>query len=133
MKNQITLVSPPDDVLLDANRIILVDLDQDQTQLVSEALLTFESIPPTVLYVWKMGNSVEWLLDKKSKVDLIIFNANSGPNGAVELIIGYMAAQSNSFYLGDLKDLSKANPRAIYDINSLKEILTKNFKNYETQ
>jgi hypothetical protein len=133
MKNQITLVSPPDDVLHDALRIILVDLDQEQTQLVSEAFLTFETIPATVLYVWKMGNSIEWLLDKKSKADLIIFNANSGPNGAIEIVVGYMAAQSNSYYLGNLKDLSKANPRAIYDIDSLKGILTRHFNKYETQ
>jgi hypothetical protein len=131
MTNQITLVSPPDDVLHDAIRILLVELDQDQTQLVSEAFLTFESVPPTVLYVWRMGNPIEWLLDKKSKTDLIIFNANTTSNGAIELIIGYIAAQSNSYYLGNLKDLSKANPRAIYDIDSLKEILTIQFKKYE--
>jgi hypothetical protein len=131
MTNQITLVSPPDDVLHDAIRILLVELNQDQTQLVSEAFLTFDSVPPTVLYVWKMGDSVEWLLDKKIKTDLIIFNADASPNGAIELIIGYIAAQPNSYYLGNLKDLSKANPRAIYDINSLKEILTRQFKKYE--
>jgi hypothetical protein len=131
MKNQITLVSPPDDVLHDAIRILLVELDQDQTQLISEAFLTFESLPPTVLYVWRMGDSIEWLLDKKSKTDLIVFNANASPNGAIELIIGYIAAQSNSYYLGTLKDLNKANPRAIYDIDSLKEILTIQFKKYE--
>ena len=131
MTNQITLVSPPDDVLHDAIRILLVELDQDQTQLVSEAFLTFESVPPTVLYVWRMGNPMEWLLDKKSKTDLIIFNADTIPNGAVELIIGYIAAQSNSYYLGNLKDLNKANPRAIHDIDSLKEILTIQFRKYE--
>jgi len=131
MKNQITFVSPPDDVLHDAIRILLVELDQDQTQLISEAFLTFESLPPTVLYVWRMGDSIEWLLDKKSKTDLIVFNANASPNGAIELIIGYIAAQSNSYYLGTLKDLNKANPRAIYDIDSLKEILTIQFKKYE--
>lgn len=131
MTNQITLISPPDDMLHDAIRILLVELDQDQTQLISEAFLTFESVPPVVLYVWRMGNPVEWLLDKKAKSDLIIFNADASPNGAVELIIGYIAAQSNSYYLGNLKDLSKANPRAIYDIDSLKEILTIEFRKYE--
>jgi hypothetical protein len=131
MTNQITLVSPPDDVLHEAIRILLVELDQDQTQLVSEAFLTFESVPPTVLYVWRMGNPIEWLLDKKLKTDLIIFNADAIPNGAIELIIGYVAAQSNSYYLGNLKGLSKANPRAIYDIDSLKEILTRQFNKYE--
>jgi hypothetical protein len=133
MKNQITLVSPPDDVLHDALRIMLVELDQEQTQLISEAFLTFESVPPTVLYVWKMGDSIEWLLDKKLKTDLIIFNAGASPNGAIELIIGYIAAQSNAYYLGNLKDLSKANPRAIYNIDSLKEILTRQFNKYEIQ
>lgn len=133
MKNQITLVSPPDDILHDGLRIILVNLDQEQTQMVSEALLTFESVPPLVLYVWNMGNSIEWLLDKKSKSDLIMFNANSEPNGAIELIIGYMAAHSNSIYMGNLKDLSKANPRAIYDVESLREIFIQIFKKYETQ
>lgn len=129
MKNQITLVSPPDDVLHDALRIILVDLDQEQTQLMSEALLTFESVPPTVLYVWASSNQVEWLLDKKSKAHLIIFNAGST---ADELVTGYIAAQSNAYYLGDLKTLSKANPRAIYDMDSLKEVFTQHFRKYET-
>jgi hypothetical protein len=131
MTNQITLVSPPDDVLHDAVRILLVELDQDQTQLISEAFLAFESVPPTVLYVWKMGNPIEWLLDKKTKTDIIIFNADVSPNGAIEIIIGYMAAQLNSYYLGNLKDLSIANPKAIHDIDSLKDILTRQFKKYE--
>lgn len=133
MKNQITLVSPPDDVLHDAVRIILVGLTQDQTQLISEALLTFDTVPPTVLYVWKQGDKIDWLLDKKPKSDLIIFNADTNPNGMIEIVVGYLAAQSNSYYLGSLKDLDKANPRAIYTIDDLKEIFSIEFKKYEKQ
>ena len=129
MKNQITLVSPPDDVLHDGLRFILVDLFADQTQLISEALLAIEEVPPSILYVWRTGDPVNWLLDKKSKVDCIIFNADTENH----LILGYLAAQNNSYYMGNLKELSVANKRAIYDIESLKDVFNHYFKKYETQ
>ena len=110
MTNQITLVSTPDDVLHDAVRLLLVDLTQEQTQAISEALMSIEDIPATVIYVWSSQDSASWLIDKKLKSQLIVFNADSEKSE----IVGYLAAQSNSCYFGFLKDLSILNKRAIY-------------------
>ena len=124
MTNQITLVSAPDDVLHDAVRLLLVDLTQEQTQAISEALMSIEDIPATVIYVWSSQDSVSWLIDKKLKSQLIIFNADSEKSE----IVGYLSAQSNSCYFGFLKDLAVLNKRAIYSAEDLKEIIDKQFK-----
>jgi hypothetical protein len=127
MTNQITLVSAPDDVLHDAVRLLLVDLTQEQTQAISEALMSIENIPATVIYVWSSQDSASWLIDKKLKSQLIIFNADSEKSE----IVGYLSAQSNSCYFGFLKDLAVLNKRAIYSAEDLKEIIDKQFKKYE--
>jgi hypothetical protein len=129
--NKITLVTSPDDVPIDAFRILCVELTHDQSQMVSDAITRLEDVVDTVIYVWKMGDSVEWLLDKKPKSDIILFNADIEFNGAIELITGYMAAQPNSYYFGLLKSLGNANKRDIYDIVSLQETLNINIKKYE--
>jgi hypothetical protein len=129
MTNQITLVSSPDDVLHDAVRLLLVDLNQEQTQAISEALMTVENIPATVIYVWSNIDPVEWLIDKKLKSQIIVFNADSEKSE----IVGYLAAQQNSFYFGFLKNLEVLNKRAIYSSEDLKGIINHHFKKYETQ
>lgn len=128
--NQISLVTAPDDVLHDALRITLVQLNPEQTQAVSDVLTSLETIPPMVLYVWQMGNPISWLLDKKAKSNIIIFNGNIPSDGATELIVGYIAAHSNSYYFGTLKDLSQANPRAIYSTEDLKELINLQIEKY---
>jgi hypothetical protein len=127
MKNQITLVSAPDDVLHDAVRILLVDLTQEQTQVVSESLMSFDTIPPTVVYVWSSKDTVEWLADKRLKSHAIIFNADSDKSE----IVGYLASQSNTHYFGTLKDLGVLNKRTIYSTDDFKGIITRYFKQYE--
>jgi hypothetical protein len=72
-----------------------------------------------------MGDSIEWLMDKITKGDLIIFNASPTHNGAIELIIGWVAAQPQSYYFGNLKDLHIANDRAIYSVNEILTLLEK--------
>ena len=79
-----------------------------------------------------MGNPVDWLLTVKPKANLIIFNADSSANGAIELIIGYMAAQSNSYYFGTLRDLNKVNDSIIYAKEDLKKLFLNTLENYET-
>jgi hypothetical protein len=124
MKSQITLVSPPDDVYHTAVRILLVDLDQDQTQVISESLLKISDVPNVILYVWNNDNEISWLFDKHLKSDLIVFNADS----IKQEVIGFMAAQTNSCYFGTLKDLSIVNNKAIYNIEMFTDILTKLFE-----
>jgi len=133
MTNSVIVVTPPDDTLLDGVRIALVDLAPDQTQIISDSLKEINNNNRVILYYWKMGNPVDWLLNIKPKADLIIFNADAQANGAIELIIGYMAAQSNSYYFGTLRDLNKVNDSVIYSKEDLKELLLTTLENYETQ
>jgi hypothetical protein len=126
MSDQIIVVTAPDDVQLDATRILLVDLNVEQSQIVSNALLQLENLKnPVISYVWKMGDSVTWLLDKNIKSDVVIFNAEPVQNGASELIIGYIAAQPGSHYFGILRDLQQANNRVIYTSDDILHLLEK--------
>jgi hypothetical protein len=126
MSDKVILVTPPDDILVDGLRILLIDLTQEQTQLVSEVFTKLKSIPTIVTYVWNSINETEWLLDKKIKSDLIIFNANSEN----DVIIGYMAAQPNSYYFGELKNLKIANNSAIYSAEELLILMEKTISKY---
>lgn len=128
MTDRVIVVTPPDDLpLKDGIRILCVDLKSDQTQVVSDAFNLLEANETLITYIWKIGNPVEWLLDKKQKSQLILFNAESD----YELIVGYMAAQANSYYFGTLKTLNKANDCAIYDTTQMLNILENIIKNYE--
>jgi hypothetical protein len=104
----------------------LVDLVPEQQQIVSNALAQLATIPNVVLYIWNSSDDASWLLDKKSKSDTIIFNANSEN----DVIIGYMAAQSNSHYFGTLKILSLVNNSTIYNIEQVSTILENVIKQY---
>lgn len=125
MSDRILVVTAPDDTVLDGIRILAVNLTQEQGQVVSNALLQFNNFNFNVInYVWKTGDDVNWLLDKKSKSDVIIFNADVDNN----TITGYLSAQIKSCYFGTLKDLYLANDRAIYsieDVLTLLEIIVK--------
>jgi len=126
MNNKVVLVTPPDDVLYDGVRIALVGLSTPQADMLTKALNLFDSIPMTVIYVWN-SNEVPWLIDKKHKCDLIIFNAEyQDPT-----LVGYLSAHTNSYYLGTLKTLGIINNRVIHDIDQLFQILEEAIKNYE--
>lgn len=126
MTNKVLLVTAPDDVLVDGIRILLVDIVPEQQQIISDALTKLDNSPDIVLYVWNSVNDTAWLLDKKLKSDAIIFNANSEN----DVIIGYMAAQSNSHYFGTLKILSMVNKSTIYDTDQVLIILENKIKQY---
>lgn len=119
MTEKVLIVSAPDDVLDDGLRILFVDLTDSQGSIISQALSETTLTCPIIAYIWKMGDSTNWMLDKKHKSDLIIFNAESTNN----TVVGYMAAQKNSYYFGTLRDLSGVNKSAVYDVSSIKEIL----------
>jgi hypothetical protein len=125
MTDKILVITAPDDAPLDGVRILAVNLTQEQGHIVSNALLEFDNFNINVInYVWKTGEDVSWLLDKKAKSDVIIFNADSDDN----TVTGYLSAQSKSCYFGTLKDLHLANNRAIYsieDVLTLLEIIVK--------
>ncbi len=125
MTDRILIVTPPDDILLDGIRIAHVNLSDEQSNIVSAALMD-SALPHTIVnYVWKMGNPVDWLLDKIAKSDLIIFNADGPMDPGREIIIGWTAAQPQSYYFGNLKDLHQANDRAIYNSDNVLSLLEK--------
>lgn len=126
MTNKVLLVTAPDDVLVDGIRILLVDIVPEQQQIISDALTLLDNSPDIVLYVWNSANDTAWLLDKKLKSDAVIFNAD----GENDVIIGYMAAQSNSHYFGTLKILSVVNKSTIYDTDQVLIILENKIKQY---
>ena len=127
MTGQVLVVTTPDDVMIDGFRLLLVDLDADQTKTISDSLLKISSDTSVITYMWGSNDDSYWLLDKKAKSDLIIFNANSQN----ELIVGYMAAQKNSHYFGTLKTLAQANAKAIYASEDCESLITFNLNNHE--
>lgn len=128
MTNQVIVVTPPDDVFLkDGVRVLCVDLRSEHTQVVSDAVNLLKSNETLIVYVWKKENSVNWLLDKKQKSQIILFNAESD----YEQIVGYIAAQANSYYFGTLRNLQEVNDKAIYDKDQLLNVLEITLKQHE--
>jgi hypothetical protein len=120
MSDKILVVTPPDDTLLNGIRILHVELNEEQSQIASSALINSNTQHTIINYVWKMSDSVEWLIDKITKSNFILFNANSDAN---DLIIGYIAAQPNSYYFGTLRDLNLVNNSVIYNADQIINIL----------
>lgn len=126
MTDKVILVTPPDDFLEDSIRILAVDLDIVQSQLLSHSLTMLEKIPNITIYVWKNSDDINWLFDKKLKSDIILFNANSEN----QTLVGYFAAQKNSYYFGDLKTLHQVKKSAIYTVDRCIDILKEMIENY---
>jgi hypothetical protein len=121
MSNQIKIITSPDDSLEDSNRMLLVDLTTEQSQIVSETLSRLDQFSDIIIYVWKNGDDLDWLFDKKHKSKFIIFNADS----LNQTLIGYFSAQPDSYYFGTLKDLNRVNKSVIYDIDQCFTAVTK--------
>lgn len=119
MTDRVLLVTSPDDILDDGYRLLIVDLDRDQTQFISSVLNQLEIKNTIIVYVWKFGDAIEWLIDKKHKSNYIIFNANSQN----QTLVGYLSAQKNSSYLGTLLSLNSVNKSAIISIEQCCNIL----------
>ena len=126
MADKVLVVTSPDDVLIDGYRILVAGLTPEQSKIVSDTLLKIKYSGNVILYLWDAGDN-EWLLDKKHKSDLIIFNADHEN----QALVGYMSAQKNSHYFGHLKFLASANAKAIYASEDLENLLTLILNNYE--
>ena len=109
MTAKIVLVTPPDDVLIDGARILLVNLDSEHEMMLSDYLKS-KIHSNCVVYLAKSVYDFDWLIDKKQKSDYIIFNADHHS----DLLNGYLAAQKNSAYFGTLKNLYRVNNNVIY-------------------
>lgn len=125
--DNILVVTPPDDIHTDGFRLLLVDLTPDQSQIVSDSLLHLKSLPSVVVYSWKSDDLDEWLLQKKKKSDLIIFNAESSKH----LLIGYLSAQINTYYFGTLRTLSTVNNRVLLNTDQCIELLDSYIATYK--
>ena len=121
MNDKILAITAPDDDLRDGSRYLLVDLNEDQMAIISQALNQIGSFSNLILYMWKPGEDYTWLLDKKLKSDVIIFNADSHDH----TLVGYLAAQPNACYFGTLKNIGDANKNAIYEVAQIVDILEK--------
>lgn len=111
--NSICLVTPPDDVLYKAKRLLLVDLTLDQQNFVSDVLR--ETSSNFVVYVWNVGDDIEWLLDKQLKSDVVLVNLQS----TEQLVVGYFLGYRKTFYFGDSKKVQKFSANAIYSTEQL--------------
>jgi hypothetical protein len=119
MNEIITVVTPPDDFLEDGPRILLVGLEPHQTNLVSEALRRIDNQNFIVYMFDETSNAVEWMVDKKHKSSIILFNADMQD----QTVAGYVSAQRNSYYFGTLKSIGIINKNAIYSIEQLIQIM----------
>ena len=132
MTEKILVVTPPDDILLQGIRILHVNLNEEQSAVVSTSLMQ-STLPHNIInYVWKMGDRIDWLLEKSTKADIIIFNAtNYNGDSGLAVVLGWTAAQPQSYYFGDLKDLQLVNDRAIYTSDDLLNLMEKISKRHD--
>ena len=124
--NKITLVTFPDDVLHDGVRILIFDLTPAHTQLISGVLYNMKEIQNTVIYVSNGQDDTQWALDKKQKCSIILYNAESQN----QTMVGYLTAQSNSYYFGELKTLSSVNNNKIISKEQIEMIMEDQYKKY---
>jgi hypothetical protein len=127
MTNKVTLVTAPDDVIVDGLRILLVGLTSAQSAVVSDALNNLTTIPNTIIYIWNQHDDLVWLFDKKHKSQLVIFNSEIDNRE----LVGYFSAYAKSHYFGILRSLEIINNRAIYDLDQLLIILKEQIQIYE--
>ena len=126
VNNKLTLVTPPDDILVDGVRILVFDLAQAHTQLISSVLYNMEEIENTIIYVCNGQDDSTWILDKKQKCSIIIYNAESEN----QTMVGYLAAQSNSHYFGELRSLGSVNNNKIISREQIEMIMEDQYKKY---
>ena len=128
MENKIILVTPPDDITHDGLRILAYDLYSEHSKIVSDCLSQLDNIPKIIVYVANGNDDPKWVIDKKQKCSIIVFNAESQD----QTMIGYLAAHHNSHYFGNLKSIAGANPSVIQDLTQLKTIMEDQIIKYET-
>lgn len=120
MTAKILIVTPPDDTLLQGTRLLHVNLDENQSSVVSAALLNWTRLDNVINYVWHQGQPMDWLFSAVIKSHLIIFNAD---HTQCDLLNGYLAALSKSFYFGNLKHLHMVNDHVILDSDQVTQLV----------
>lgn len=121
MIDKITIVTYPDDYLLDGFRILFVDLTIHQKEMLSRAILSLELADNLICYSYQAVEDVSWAIDKSIKSQLVVVNADSEN----QALIGYLLSKSNCYYIGNLKGLNTIIDRVIYDSDQFIDILNK--------
>jgi hypothetical protein len=121
------IITHPDDKIINGARLLCVDLSPEQSQLVSDTVTSLNSSSDLAIYVWRSGDPVSWLLDKKDKSDIILINADS----IHQSLIGFLSAYKKSYYFGVLKDLSEVNNKAIYSVDFFYKLMEEMLNNDE--
>ena len=124
MTSRIVLVTQPDDVFDLGKRILVADLSIEQSNELSEALKNLDTEDDIIVYKWMLGDDIKWCIDKIYKADLIFFNAESQN----QTLSGFLAAQKNSAYFGNLMSLNSVNKSAVYDKDSCLNFLNQKLK-----
>jgi hypothetical protein len=119
MSEKIVLVSYPDDILLEGTRILLYDLEKQQTDIVSKALVSLDFDSNIIIYSISSYDDAYYLIDKYHKSDILIFNANSEN----QTVVGFLAGKFNSMYFGQLRSIGRINDSEIHDENVCKKQL----------
>ena len=101
----------------DGTRILAYDLTATQNNTVSQALREVEN--DVIVYIAKSTDDPKWVLDKRQKCSILIFNAESEN----QTMVGYFAAQPNSYYLGNLMSLKDVNIRELNSIESIIKLI----------
>lgn len=127
MLDKVVVVTSPDDVLIDAKRILLFDPTIEQTQLISTCLANNDFGCDIVFYIWRFGDDINWLLDKILKYDIAILNADTQE----QALLGYIFSKPNSYYIGNIRSLDKLKKSAILDIDHLNTIFKERLTNCE--
>ena len=89
-------------------------------------MLSLKSVSKIIIYTWKSGNSIPWLLDKNLKSQLLIINAESDHQD----LVGYFVSKGDSYYFGNLRSLKDVNNSVLYDIEQSKEVLIEAIEKY---
>jgi len=118
---KIIVVTEPDDYLESGFRLLLVDLNQDQTQNFTKPLLDIGETVPVICYYWGQEHSQEWLLDKIVKSDLIIYNAESD----FRELVGFLKANKKAYSVGNDRFFPSYNHRIINSYSQITNIILK--------
>lgn len=127
MIDKIVVVTPPDDVYQLGQRVLTVDLSSEQLNEVSQSIQNLDIDDNIIVYVWRPGLGIEWLLDKIYKSNAIIFNADS----VDQTLVGFLSAQRKSAYFGDLRSLKEVNKSVIFNKDQCINFLNKTLGLYE--
>lgn len=121
------IVTPPDDVFRPGFRILTANLTTDQLNEISLSINRLETESDIIVYVWKNGSDVNWLLDKIYKSNSIFFNADDFD----QTLVGFLASQRKSSYFGNLKTIKEVNNSIVFDSIQCTEVLNRQLGIYE--